>query len=49
MTDEELRETGCNTSLVHTDFMIGSPEVSVFGVTRSGGEVPVMKDGLFVV
>lgn len=49
MTDEELRDTGCNTSLVHTDFMIGSPEVSVFGVTRSGGEVPVMKDGLFVV
>lgn len=49
MTDQELSETGCNVSLVHTDFMIGSPEVSVFGVAGSGEEVPVMINGLFVI
>lgn len=49
MTDDELSETGCNVSLVHTDFMIGSSEVSVCGVTESGEEVSVIRDGFFVI
>jgi len=49
MSDDQLRETGCNASLVHTDFMIGSPEVDVFGVMPGGEEVPVMRNGLFVI
>jgi aminopeptidase len=44
-----LVEAGCNVSLVHTDFMIGSDEVSVAGVDAAGGEHPVMRDGVFVV
>ncbi len=47
--ERALSETGCNVSLVHTDFMIGSPEVSVSGVTGDGGEVPVIRNGLFVI
>ena len=27
MSEEELKAAGCNVSLVHTDFMMGSPEV----------------------
>lgn len=49
MDDRQLEETGCNVSLVHTDFMIGSSEVSVFGVTESGEEVAIMENGLFVI
>ncbi len=49
MDDRALEEAGCNGSLVHTDFMIGSPEVSVFGVTGDQREVPVIRDGLFTV
>lgn len=49
MTEEQLRETGCNASLVHTDFMIGSGEVSVFGVRTDGVEEPVMVRGSFVI
>lgn len=49
MSQEELREAKCNESLVHTDFMIGSEEVSVFGVREGGVEEPVMIDGSFVI
>lgn len=34
-----------NTSLIHIDFMIGSPEVDVLGVTASGDQVPVLTGG----
>lgn len=34
-----------NSSLIHIDFMIGSPEVDVLGVTTSGDEVPVLTGG----
>jgi len=31
-----------NQSAVHTDFMIGGPDVDVTGVTRDGREIPVL-------
>jgi aminopeptidase len=34
-----------NRSEIHVDFMIGSDEVSVTGVTTDGGEVPLLRDG----
>jgi aminopeptidase len=34
-----------NDSGVHIDFMIGSPELEVTGVTRAGDRVPVLRDG----
>jgi aminopeptidase len=34
-----------NTSSIHVDFMIGSDDVAVSGVTASGDEVPVLRDG----
>lgn len=44
MSSDKLDELGVNLSDVHTDFMIGGPEVSVFGVTDSGEEVPIVID-----
>jgi aminopeptidase len=35
----------CNRSAVHVDFMIGSPEVGVDGVTPSGETVPLLRGG----
>jgi aminopeptidase len=34
-----------NPSGVHIDFMIGSPELAVDGVTRDGETVPVLREG----
>jgi aminopeptidase len=34
-----------NDSGIHLDFMIGSPELEVTGVTQSGERVPVLRDG----
>jgi aminopeptidase len=40
---------GCNVSLVHTDFMIGSSEVSVYGIDKSGRRSELLRNGLFVI
>jgi aminopeptidase len=34
-----------NKSAIHVDFMIGSDEVAVTGLTRDGREVPVLRGG----
>ena len=44
MTPEELDAEGYNDSIVHTDFMIGGPEVSVVGIEPGGTEVPIIQD-----
>ena len=48
MTAEQLSEAGVNQSLLHTDFMIGAPEVDVTGVTPAGSRVPIQRRGTFV-
>ncbi len=34
-----------NRSEIHIDFMIGSPEVDVTGITRDGSEIPLLHEG----
>ena len=36
-----------NRSELHIDFMIGSPEVAVTGIERGGGEVPLLRRGVW--
>ena len=38
-----------NTSKVHVDFMIGSPELHVDGITHDGETVPVLRDGAWQI
>jgi aminopeptidase len=44
LSPDELRERGINVSSVHTDFMIGGPEVAVDGITSEGKAVPILRE-----
>jgi aminopeptidase len=44
---DELRERGFNISAVHTDFMIGGPDVAVDGVTRDGREISILREDVW--
>lgn len=48
MSDEELLENGINVSNLHTDFMIGSPDVDVTGLTWDGRKIDIIIGGEFV-
>ncbi len=44
---EELAALGVNDSMTHVDFMVGTADLSIVGVTRDGEEVPVFAEGDF--
>ncbi|MFX1567733.1 MAG: aminopeptidase [Promethearchaeota archaeon] len=45
MSDEEFMTAGGNVSLNHIDFMIGSEELDVDGITEDGMAEPIMRKG----
>jgi aminopeptidase len=47
MCVDESEADQVNESSIHVDFMIGSPEVSVFGLDADGGETPVLVQGVW--
>ncbi len=48
MSEEELRARGVNSSMTHVDFMVGSPDLEITGITHDGKEIPVFRNGNFV-
>jgi aminopeptidase len=49
MSKEELIEAGINDSLIHVDFMIGTEDMEIQGLTKDGQEVAIFKDGNFAL
>lgn len=49
LSSKELKERGANDSIEHVDFMIGTPDLSVVGIKSNGEEVPVFKDGEWII
>ncbi|MCD8293972.1 MAG: aminopeptidase [Clostridia bacterium] len=45
MTVEECEKAGVNNSMIHTDFMIGSPDLCITGITKDGERIPVFING----
>ncbi len=45
MNKEELIGHGVNQSAVHVDFMIGSDDINIWGITQDGDQVPVFVEG----
>jgi aminopeptidase len=48
MDAEQLAALGANASLIHVDWMIGSGEMDIDGVTADGVEEPLMRKGEWV-
>ena len=46
---EELEKIGYNNSMVHSDFMFGSEDMEITGMTQDGKEVKVFEKGNFVI
>lgn len=45
MSPEELAKHGANTSLIHEDFMVGSAEMNIDGVTKDGKREAIFRSG----
>ncbi|WP_043931331.1 aminopeptidase [Bacillus sp. EB01] len=49
MTREQLDAAGLNDSLTHVDFMIGSAEMDIDGISEDGTRVPVFRSGNWAI
>ncbi len=47
MSDEELATLGVNFSDEHVDFMVGTSDLSITGISSDGTETPIFRDGNF--
>ncbi|WP_457089763.1 aminopeptidase [Microvirga sp. P5_D2] len=48
MSEDELASRGSNKSLIHIDWMIGSDQVDVDGITQDGRPEPLMRGGEWI-
>ena len=49
LSEDALYARGGNRSANHVDFMIGTADMAIDGVTANGKTVPVFRDGMFVI
>jgi aminopeptidase len=48
LTPEQLAAKGANDSLIHVDWMIGSDQLDIDGITASNAVEPLMRKGEWV-
>ncbi len=49
MGEDELKSNGANISNTHVDFMVGTKDLEIIGVTSDGKEIQVFFNGNFVI
>ena len=47
MSEQDFERAGANDSLVHVDFMVGTKDLGIMGITEEGKEIPIFKKGNF--
>ena len=45
LSREEIRAAGVNDSMIHVDFMVGTDDMTITGITGDGGRVPIFRNG----
>lgn len=45
ISKEDMDKYGINDSITHDDFMIGSSDMNIFGLTKDGKEIQIFKNG----
>ncbi|MDC3414588.1 aminopeptidase [Aquibacillus sp. 3ASR75-11] len=45
MSEEEMNQHGVNDSFVHEDFMVGSADLDIDGITKDGRTEPIFRQG----
>ena len=45
MNEEELKKAGLNDSMIHVDFMVGGPDLTITGIRKDGTKVSVFVNG----
>ena len=48
-TQEQLKELGVNDSMIHVDFMIGSRDLEITGITPTGEKVRIFQNGTWAI
>ena len=46
---DELKALGVNDSIIHVDFMIGSADLAITGVTPAGERIQIFKNGRWAI
>ena len=49
LTTQQAKERGVNDSMIHVDFMVGTPDLNVWGIKDNGEEVQLFKDGTWAI
>ena len=49
MTMEQKSEIGINNSMIHVDFMVGTADLSIVGVTRKDEKIQIFQDGTWAI
>ena len=49
LTEDQLNERGMNKSMKHVDFMIGTKDINIDGITYDGKKVAIFRDGEWVI
>ena len=49
LTTEQAKERGVNDSMIHVDFMVGTPDLHVVGVKDNGEEIVLFNNGTWAI